>query len=619
MIVLLAAFGVALAAAASSHADDASVLYTPVVQECSDNFTLIRNVASGTSQSLSPQESAYVYARRSQVLPSAWSAYLSNVEATGLDLPDYVSDILSNTSYNSGPNLGIATSGGGYRAAIFGAGVLSALDGRNVSAVTAGTGGLLQAATYLAGLSGGSWLVSSLVQADAPIIPAIAFGVDNTGADDAATITAGYQGWLAQYSFLNPFSSHLKNVKYVDQLFDELNGKAAAGFPVTFTDLWARAVSRHFLNGTAGGDFLSKNMSHGAGITFSSFARQAAFESYEAPFPIILADLLSQNGNSSTILAGNYIPLTNPIFEFNIYEMGSYDPGLSAFTPTEYLGSTNTTTCVTNFDQGSFLFATSSNIYNEYNTTNGLLSSPIGTYIQKLQTYHETSFEIDAAAYPNPFYGVQSFIDSDETYLTMVDGGEDGEVIPFQPLLVKARDIDVIIAIDASGSGANNYANGDSLVVTQTRVSDYYSDTYAFPPVPTSADIIVAENLTTRPTFFGCDSDVDVPLVIYIANGGPPRDGSTPATNTTTGDNVYSTDELVTMLDQSFTVATQGYPADADELVDLDWAACLACAIVDRARARGEVEESRRSGLIRRTTQRSGICSTCFDRYCWSD
>jgi lysophospholipase len=30
-----------------------------------------------------------------------------------------------------------------------------------------------------------------------------------------------------------------------------------------------------------------------------------------------------------------------------------------------------------------------------------------------------------------------------------VDGGEDGEVISLQPLLVKARGVDVIFAIDA--------------------------------------------------------------------------------------------------------------------------------------------------------------------------
>ena len=42
-----------------------------------------------------------------------------------------------------------------------------------------------------------------------------------------------------------------------------------------------------------------------------------------------------------------------------------------------------------------------------------------------------------------------TFINSSETVLRMVDGGEDGEVIPAQPLLVKAREVDVMVVIDA--------------------------------------------------------------------------------------------------------------------------------------------------------------------------
>ena len=47
--------------------------------------------------------------------------------------------------------------------------------------------------------------------------------------------------------------------------------------------------------------------------------------------------------------------------------------------------------------------------------------------------------------------GVSSkmFVDSDQQLLNLVDGGEDGEGTPFQPLLVKARGVDTIIAIDA--------------------------------------------------------------------------------------------------------------------------------------------------------------------------
>lgn len=57
------------------------------------------------------------------------------------------------------------------------------------------------------------------------------------------------------------------------------------------------------------------------------------------------------------------------------------------------------------------------------------------------------------------------------------------------------------------------------------------------------------------------------------------------------------------MLSQTFVIATQGYPAGG-VMKDPDWPSCLACAIVDRARERAGVE-------------RSGICATCLNRYCW--
>jgi lysophospholipase len=70
----------------------------------------------------------------------------------------------------------------------------------------------------------------------------------------------------------------------------------------------------------------------------------------------------------------------------------------------------------------------------------------------------EPMVEYDVASWPNPFFGVapDTFIDSAQTNLNMVDGGEDGEVIPLQPLLVKARGIDVIFAIDAVSNCPNN-------------------------------------------------------------------------------------------------------------------------------------------------------------------
>jgi lysophospholipase len=81
-----------------------------------------------------------------------------------------------------------------------------------------------------------------------------------------------------------------------------------------------------------------------------------------------------------------------------------------------------------------------------------LASSSIGPIIQFMNgTLPQSGVELDVCRYPNPFHGLakNTFIDSSQTVLSMVDGGEDGEVIPLQPLLVKAREVDVIIAIDA--------------------------------------------------------------------------------------------------------------------------------------------------------------------------
>lgn len=54
------------------------------------------------------------------------------------------------------------------------------------------------------------------------------------------------------------------------------------------------------------------------------------------------------------------------------------------------------------------------------------------------------------------------------------------------------------------------------------------------------------------------------------------------------------------ILDEAYTLATQGIAKDPD------WPACLACAVTDRARAREGV-------------QREGVCTTCFEKYCWGD
>lgn len=170
--------------------------------------------------------------------------------------------------------------------------------------------------------------------------------------------------------------------------------------------------------------------------------------------------------------------------------MGSYDPMLSSFTPTKYLGTTNSTSCVTGYDQAAFVAATSSGVFNQFNISVGVLFSfrlfclcgiayfhvfvkiqtaaidsagEIGPVIELMNaTIPQPGVELDVARYPNPFIGVanDSFIDSAQTVLSFVDGGEDGQVIPLQPLLVKAREVDVILALDAVRVNINAFGPG---------------------------------------------------------------------------------------------------------------------------------------------------------------
>ena len=52
-------------------------------------------------------------------------------------------------------------------------------------------------------------------------------------------------------------------------------------------------------------------------------------------------------------------------------EFGSYDPQLSAFIPMKFLGSTNSSLCVTGFDQLSFMEGVSASLFDAFNTSVG--------------------------------------------------------------------------------------------------------------------------------------------------------------------------------------------------------------------------------------------------------
>ena len=94
-------------------------------------------------------------------------------------------------------------------AAQSGAGIISGLDARNTTAKVKGTGGLLQVSSYLAGLSGGSWLVSSMLFQDLPDMYDLVLGNTNKGGN--------LNGWLLDMDLFLPNGVNLfdpKNAHY---------------------------------------------------------------------------------------------------------------------------------------------------------------------------------------------------------------------------------------------------------------------------------------------------------------------------------------------------------------------------------------------------------------------
>jgi lysophospholipase len=129
--------------------------YTPSAVDCSVILPSIRNATS-----LSVDEKTWLQLRRNNTV---WSIrdFLARANITGLDTNKYIDNLTNNAS--AFPIIGIAISGGGYRALMNGAGAIAAFDNRTINSTSQGhLGGLLQASTYISGLSGGSWLVGSL-------------------------------------------------------------------------------------------------------------------------------------------------------------------------------------------------------------------------------------------------------------------------------------------------------------------------------------------------------------------------------------------------------------------------------------------------------------------------
>lgn len=571
------------------------------------------NVNGASNQSVNSNEALYIQNRRQNVVGPAFEAFLAN-NLTGYDL----NALAPNASY--WPNVGIAVSGGGYRAALVGAGTFQALDGRNASSVERGSGGVWQLASYMTGLSGGSWFVSSFAVNDMPSIQDLVLG------------GSGQQGWFLEYNLVLPGDGILGIVdtnNFYDNIEARVDGKQALGFNTSITDAWSVALAYHFggPDGTTADNFFDEGAGlHNTNQQWGEIRETAAFQNYSMPFPAITANSRPPNFNPVSLgLYDVYIPLNATTFEFNPYEMGSYDPALAHFIELDYVGTNlyqgqpfNSTGCVNGFSSFAFLVGTSSSLFNAIvqtaNTTllglgdgEGIIENALDGLLGNIGADLRSS-EDDLAIYPNPFQGLRprTFDRTNDNGLQLVDGGENGCNIPLDPLLVKARGVDTIIAVDGSGDTEYSWPNATALRSSYARAMAL-PDGYQTLPYFPSAETFVNDGLNVRPTFFGCNAssaevDSGMPMVIYLPNAPVGNGGY--QTNTTTFQLEYSREETQNFMNSIWETMSRGYP-EQGQATDPNYKACLACGIVERRRQAANLT-------------RTQTCEQCFDRYCYN-
>ncbi|SMY19915.1 unnamed protein product [Zymoseptoria tritici ST99CH_1A5] len=560
--------------------------YTPQVRSCPSDISI------RPASDLSTNETEWLEKRRAATI-DPMRDLLGRLNITGFDSNQYIDNNRGNTS--ALPNIGIAASGGGYRAMLNGAGLIQAFDSRTPNSTNAGQlGGLLQATTYLSGLSGGSWLVSSLYANNFTSVDAII-----TADSDSDNL------WQLQNSiFDGPDTGGIQlldSLGYYKTLVDLVDDKENAGFNTTITDYWGRALSYQLINATDGGP----------AYTFSSIAQQEFFTNGSVPLPLVVAD--------SRAPGQKVVSTNSTVFTFSPWELGSDDPSLYAFAPLQYVGTNftdgsprNNDECVVGYDNLGFVFGTSSSLFNAALTTlsgqngNGAFSSLV---VDALKGVLEkiSSSEEDIADWVNPFFGYnnKTYKGSSDMMLTLVDGGEDGQNIPLHPLIQPNRNVDVIFAIDSSAdtnetwptaNSATGWPNGVSIVTTYERSLSEIGNNTAFPAVP-DINTFMNLGLNNKPTFFGCDAGNltgPAPLVVYM-----PNSPYTYASNTSTFMLKYNMTERDGLILNAYNGATQG-----NGTIDSEWPACVGCAILSRS-------------FDRTGTTVPDACKQCFQRYCW--
>ncbi|KXL49985.1 MAG: hypothetical protein FE78DRAFT_27805 [Acidomyces sp. 'richmondensis'] len=515
--------------------------YAPVTTSCPSE-SLVRPATS-----INTDEAAYVSARKINA-DSALASWLAKQ---------------GSFDTSSQPMVGFTSSGGGYRSLLETAGVVQGLDARDSNI---NTSGLYQALTYEAGLSGGSWFLSSLAGNN---WPTVTYLKDNLWLD------------AFQNSALLPANifSISDDLMYAE-IDADLQAKSDAGYNITIVDPYGRLLSHQLLEGFDGG--VSTRLS---GLTaFSNFTAHAV------PFPIITTT------STDLGMEGQCFPeLNSPIFEFSPYEYGSWDEGVSAFAVTEYMGTAMSNgapstagQCTVYYDNLGYIFGTSSDVWNAVCEIIEPSSSSSADLEEALEYFvsniHAPVFQDLFGVYPNPFYNyTRSNLVSENSLLTLADGGETNQNNPIWPFIQPERSVDVLIVNDNSADTSTNYPNGSEIY--QTYVRAQATGLTKMPYIPDVATFI-SEGLNQHATFFGCN-ETDTIFIVWLPNVDYTYDSGQ-----STSKVEYTKSETEAMIANGVQIANQ----NGEE----GWSFCLACAIKN-----GD-GNSLPDG-----------CNECFSKYCY--
>lgn len=488
-------------------------------------------------------------------------------------------------------NIGLAFSGGGFRAMLAGAGQLAALDNRTTGAFEKGLGGLLESSNYISGLSGGSWLLGTLLFNNFDSIENLI--LDNQETDK--------QLWdLDGNLFGIRLSDPVRTISIMSTILKDIKQKRSNGYKISLNDIWGLGLVNYFTENSIMGN-----------TNFNQFRNIPSFVNADMPFPIVVSNYAPNDTTFCTINSST-------VFETNPYEFGSWDTYKvnSFFNDITYLG-TNVSNgyvvdpdnlCTVNFDKSSFVLGTSSNTFtvlldNMNKMTRDFIINIVQILFGSKTIFRkgDTDDSIISIIDRNPFKNTefaklrnsQNKIINDDM-LNLGDGGNDRQVIPIEPLLVPQRNVDILFAFDNMADRDDNWPDGTSMIQTYQKQFIKGSESLVFPEVPHNAQIFVDEKLNKRPVFFGCQNE-ETPLVVYV-----PNSEYSFASNTSVEKMSYSNQEKFSMIRNGFETSSSNNLTE-----NADWQYCVGCAIIKRSQDRNSIDAS-------------DACQKCFQKYCWN-